>query len=254
MRVRRGRCWWRSRVRRRPAGQRRRARGRAPARSSSRSGTTSRAGSGRRRRAPVGGEVAERRVLLVADRRHDRHRARDDRAHEPLVAERQQVLEAAAAAGEDDDVDVGLGRDRARARRRSPPPRAVPGRRSRRRATRAGGKRVWIAVSTSRFAAASLPVTSPIRRGSRGSGRLRDSAKSPSAASFAFSRSSAARCSPSPKRSIESRAQPQLALLLAELRAAVDVDALAVREVEPQRVELSARHRGGEARAALRDP
>ncbi len=65
--------------------------------------------------------------------------------------------------------------------------------------------------STSRFAAASLPVTSPIRRGRRGSGRLRLSANRPSAASFCFSRSSAARCSPRPKRSIErarSRSSP----------------------------------------------
>ena len=68
---------------------------------------------------------------------------------------------------------------------------------------RAGGKRAVIAVSTSRFAAASLPVTSPMRRGRRGSGRLRSGANRPSAASFRFSRSSAARCSPSPKRSIE---------------------------------------------------
>src|SRR5207302_6256252 len=44
-------------------------------------------------------KVAERRVLLVPDRRDDRHRARGDGAHEPLVAERQQILEAATAAG-----------------------------------------------------------------------------------------------------------------------------------------------------------
>jgi hypothetical protein len=61
-----------------------------------------------------------------------------------------------------------------------------------------------IAVITSRFAAASLPVTSPIRRGRSGSRRFRSAAKRPSAASFAFSRSSATRCAPTPKRSIES--------------------------------------------------
>ena len=60
------------------------------------------------------------------------------------------------------------------------------------------GSACVIAVSTSRFAAASLPVTSPIRRGIRGSGRLRSAANSPSAASFCFSRSSAARWAPSP--------------------------------------------------------
>src|SRR5690349_9263518 len=42
----------------------------------------------------VGGEVAKRRVLLVADRGDDRDRAGRDRPDEPLVAERQQILEA----------------------------------------------------------------------------------------------------------------------------------------------------------------
>ena len=64
------------------------------------------AGDARSRGADVGGEVAERRVLLVADRAHDRHRAIGDRAHQPLVAEGQQVLEAAAASRHDDDVDA----------------------------------------------------------------------------------------------------------------------------------------------------
>ena len=39
------------------------------------------------------------------------------------------------------------------------------------------------------------------------------------------------------------RPQPELALLLPQLGAAVDVDALAVRELEPQPVEPAARHR-----------
>ena len=65
-------------------------------------------GDARRRGARVGGEVAERRVLLVADRRDDRHGAVGDRAHQALVAEREQVLEAAAPAGDHDHVDLGL--------------------------------------------------------------------------------------------------------------------------------------------------
>src|SRR5439155_1886144 len=60
----------------------------------------------RRRRADVRRQVAQRRVLLVADRRYDWQRARGDGANESLVAEREQVLEAPAAAREDDDVDV----------------------------------------------------------------------------------------------------------------------------------------------------
>ena len=48
------------------------------------------------------------------------------------------------------------------------------------------------------------------------------------------------------------RPQPKLALLLPQLGAAVDMDALAVPELEPQRVELPARHRRGEAGAVFR--
>ena len=49
----------------------------------------------------------------MADGRDDRNGAGGDRAHEPLVAEREQVLEAAAAAGQHDHVH-------ARARATSP--------------------------------------------------------------------------------------------------------------------------------------
>ena len=63
-------------------------------------------GHARGRGAHVGGEVAERRVLLVADRADDRHRAVGDRPHETFVAERQQILEAAAASRHDDHVDA----------------------------------------------------------------------------------------------------------------------------------------------------
>ena len=58
---------------------------------------------GRRGRADIGGEVGQRHVDLVADAAHDRQRVRDDRADDPLVVERPQVLERAAAAGEDRD-------------------------------------------------------------------------------------------------------------------------------------------------------
>ena len=64
------------------------------------------------RGADIGGEVAERRVLLVADRADDRNRAAGDGSHDPLVAEREQVLEAPTASGEDDDVHLRLAADR----------------------------------------------------------------------------------------------------------------------------------------------
>ena len=47
-------------------------------------------------------------------------------------------------------------------------------------------------------------------------------------------------------------AKPELATCLVQLRAAEDVDVRAVAEVEPQRVELPARHRDAEARTVAR--
>ena len=64
------------------------------------------AGDARGGGANVSGQVAERRVLLVADRAHDGNRAVGDRPHEPLVAEGQQVLKAPAASRHDDHVDA----------------------------------------------------------------------------------------------------------------------------------------------------
>ena len=61
---------------------------------------------GRCRSAGVGGEVAEWRVLLVADSRDHRDAAVRDRTDYPFVAEREQILEAAASSGEHDDVDL----------------------------------------------------------------------------------------------------------------------------------------------------
>ena len=57
-----------------------------------------------RGRAGVRGKVAERGVLLVADRGDDGYRAVDHCPHEPLVAEGKQILEASPAACEHDDV------------------------------------------------------------------------------------------------------------------------------------------------------
>ena len=48
------------------------------------------------------------------------------------------------------------------------------------------------------------------------------------------------------------RAQMELASLLVEIRPAVDVDALAVDELEPQPVELAARHLDRQGRSVLR--
>ena len=71
-------------------------------------------GVGRGRGAPVGDEVQQRGVGLVADRADHRRAHRRDRADQGLVGERQQVLDRAAAPGHDDDhVDVCDRRSRA---------------------------------------------------------------------------------------------------------------------------------------------
>ena len=106
---------------------------------------------------------------------------------------------------------------------------------------------------TSRFAAASFPVTSPILRGRNGSGAsLRDPAKSPSPRELLLQ--------PLERREVvalaealeRERAQLELALRREQLRPPVHVRALALLEVEPQRVELAARDRARQARAVGR--
>ncbi len=160
-----------------------------------------RAGRGRRRCAHVGSEVAERRVLLVPDGRDDRHAGRSDCAHDRLVAERQQVLEAAAAAREHDDVHLGMRRER-RERGDDRLAAPLPWTRVSQTTTFVAGKRAPIVATRSPRAAASAPVRIPTARGTRGSGRFRSGANSPSAASRRLSCSSATRCSPMPTRSI----------------------------------------------------
>ena len=68
-------------------------------------------GAGRRRRAHVGGEVDQRPVGLVADRRDERDRARRRGAHDDLLVEAPEILDRAAAARDDQHVRP---RDRAR--------------------------------------------------------------------------------------------------------------------------------------------
>ena len=65
-------------------------------------------GVGGRRGADVGHQVEQRAVGLVADRGHHRRPGLGDRADQPLVGERQQVLDRAAAPGDHDHVDVGV--------------------------------------------------------------------------------------------------------------------------------------------------
>ena len=62
---------------------------------------------GGRRGPAVGDEIAQRHVALVPDGRDDDRRAGGDRAAEPLVRERQEILERPAAARDHDHVDIG---------------------------------------------------------------------------------------------------------------------------------------------------
>jgi hypothetical protein len=104
-----------------------------------------------------------------------------------------------------------------------------------------------IVVSTSRFAAASLPVTRPIRRGSSGSGTL----------ALEHSFGGELLLQPLERRQVvaepealdRERAHAVVALRLEQLGAPEHVRALAVGEVEPQRVEAGARDRHADARA-----
>ena len=167
-----------------------------------------------------------------------------DRADDALVAEREEILEAAAASCEDDHVDLGLG-----------------GQPRQGRGDRGGGLRPLnvslghhdvrrrkareTAVTKSRFAAASLPVRSPIRRGKRGSGRFLAGANSPSAASVRLQPLEPRQDVSEPDRLDRERPELELTASLVELGPPEDVDARAVREVEPKAVEAAARHGDG---------
>ena len=206
---------------------------------------------GRRRCPDVRGEVAERRVLLVADRTHDRHRAPGHRADDTLVAERQQVLEAAAAAREDDDVDLGLRADRAQrlgdGRRR---PRALHER---------------LGDEQSRRREAGLDGDDDVSLGGGVvPGHEADPARDARQRPLALGREQPFRrqllLEPLERGQVlaeaealdRQRPQPQLALRLEQLRPPVHVHAFAVPQVEAQRVELPARHQPGDDRPVAR--
>ena len=104
-------------------------------------------------------------------------------------------------------------------------------------------------MSTSRRAAASLPVTSPIRRGKRGSGRLRAGVEEPFGGQRLLQPLDRGQVRAEPEPLEREGAQPELALGGEELGPAEHVDALALGEVELERVERPAGDRGGQAGA-----
>ncbi len=107
-------------------------------------------------------------------------------------------------------------------------------------------------VSTSRFAAASLPVTRPISLGKRGSGRLRSAREESLGRELLLQPLECSEMRADAEALDRQHLQTQLAALLVQLGPAEDVHALAVAEAELQRVEPPARHLRGEAGAILR--
>ena len=173
-----------------------------PRRSSARSGTTRRAAAsasrrGRRRRDRTAACPARGRPPRRPAPRSPRPHAR--RARRRTAAGPRSCRRRAPARSRRRRARTGR-----RLRWRSTPAPSGPCTYTSATTTFAGGKRSTMCVSTSRFAAASFPVTSPTSRGKRGSARLRSAANRPSPASVRLSRSSAARCAPRPKRSIVS--------------------------------------------------
>ena len=107
-------------------------------------------------------------------------------------------------------------------------------------------------VRTSRFAAASLPVTSPISFGKRGSGRLRLGGEEPFGSELLLQALERREVRTDAEAFDRQHLQPQLAALLVELRPPEDVHPLAVAEAELQGVEPPARHLRRETGAVLR--
>jgi hypothetical protein len=203
------------------------------------------------RSAHVRGEIRERRVLLVADGRDDRNRAVCDGAHEPLVAERQKILEGAAAAGEHDDVDLRgatelLERFDERARSARALHVGLGYEQPRRREAR-GDRRDDVALRRRIVAGEEADAARDARERALALGceeaLVRELALEP------FERGEVVA---EPEALDRERSEAEVGAGLEELGTAVDVDALAVGQLEAQGVELSAGHRDGEAGAVLR--
>ena len=186
----------------------------------------------------------------MPDRGNDRHRTRRDRAHEPLLAEGQKIVERAAAAREHEHVDLRLVAeppqrldDRGRCSR--PLDVGLRDEHARRRKARAD-RREHVALCRSIVSghepdaprqAWQRPLALFREESLRRELRLQPlDCGEVRADSEAFDRE---------------RAQPELTTRLVQLGPSEDVHALAVREVEAQRVEAAARHRGGQAGAVL---
>src|SRR6266545_761677 len=201
---------------------------------------------GRGRGADVRDEIRQRGVLLMADGRDDRDGTVRDRAHEPLVAEGEQIFEAPSAAGEDDDVDLGSDGDLAQGftdgdgGARSLDVRLGDEKPRRRKAGRDGRQHVPLG---GRVVPGHEP--DPARD-------VRELAL-PLLGEQSFGRELALEALQRREMLTEAealdreRAEAEVPSRLEELGPAEHVDTLAVCELEAKRVELAARHRHGQA-------
>ena len=177
--------------------------------------------------AGVGDQVDERVVLLVADRRDHRRRALGDRPADDLVGERQQVLGAAAAAGQHDDIDVQCRRRASSAPRRSTRARPAPAPSPRRSGTEPAGSAARRSRSRLAWPRRRSRTRGPTTRGRSGSGCLRSSAKSPSAAELRPELLDPLQELAEAELLEGERPEPELAALAPELAAAVRVQPVA---------------------------
>ena len=208
---------------------------------------------GRRGRgADVRREVAERRVLLVPDGGDHGDGALGDRPDDAFVAEGEEILEAAAAAGEDDR------RRRPGCSQRAPIAATIsaaargPCTYVSATSTVAGGKRELDRRHDVALRGRVVPghdADAPRQVRQRPLARVGEEALGGEGRLQALERGEVGADAEALDRE---RAELELAALLVELRPAEDVHALAVREVEPQRVEPPARHRHADARAVGR--
>ena len=187
---------------------------------------------------------------------HGRDDGNGTRGHGPdeaLVAERQEVLEAASAAREHDHVDLGEAAkalDRLGDGRSRPRPLDVGLRDDDARRREAGGD----------------PRQDVALGGRVVAGDERDPPREQRQAALARRVEQALRREPclqalerrqvgsEPEALDRERAQAEVAPRLEQLRTSVHVDALAVRQIEPERVELAARHRRRRGRLRSPDP
>src|SRR6266508_1831774 len=204
-----------------------------------------------RGRAGIGSEIAKRRVLLVADGRHHWHGTARHGADESLVAERQQILEAASAAGQDDDVDAGFPDD---VRERS-------------RESRGGAWSLHICLreddlrggEASRDGGDEVALRRSLVAGHQGDPAGEERQRSLARRrEQAFAGESALELLDSRQQSSEAQgldrqgAEAKLAAGGEELRPAENVNRRAVDELEAERVEAAPRHADGKAGAVPR--